>query len=75
MTSKIQVDEISDENGDSPVTFPLGVEIPTGYALDAPHLVVNGTLTAGSFVGDGTALTGIEFATVAKTIAFSYIAT
>lgn len=75
MASQIQVDNIASEDGTAPVTFPHGVSVPAGFAITAPDATVNGALTAGSFVGDGSALSGVSFATVAKTFAFSFIAT
>lgn len=75
MSSKIQVDSIQGVDAESSPNFPLGVSVPSGYAVDCSGgMVVNGTLTATSFVGDGSNLTGIDFATLSKTVAFSILA-
>lgn len=76
MSSKINVDKIS---GSSPentaVTFPQGISIPSGQSINSSSgMQVTGTLSATSFVGDGSRLTGVSFATVSKTIAFSLLA-
>ena len=76
MASKIQVDSIGGEDPtDSPTTFPQGITVPSGFAINSSSgMVVNGTLTATTLIGDGTQLTGVEFATISKTIAFSLLA-
>ena len=73
MASKIQLDSIQG-NSTTAVSFSQGVTIPSSKTITANGMNVSGTLTANSFVGDGTGITGITFATVAKTFAFSLIA-
>lgn len=75
MSSKIQVDSIQGlDPAESPVTFPLGATIPSGQILSSTSMSVDGTLTATTFVGNGDNLTGVTFATVSKTFAFSLLA-
>ena len=73
--SKIQVDSIqSFDPPDSSVILSQGATIPSGKTISGSgNINVVGTLT-GTFSGDGSAITGIEFATLSKTIAFSLLA-
>lgn len=76
MTSQIQVNFIqSYDPANSAVTFPEGIYVPSGKSINSSSgMVISGILTATSFVGDGSALTGVSFATASKSIAFSLIA-
>jgi hypothetical protein len=73
--SKIQVDSIqSFDPPDSSVILSQGATIPSGKTISGSgNINVDGTLT-GTFSGDGSAITGVTFATVSKTIAFSLLA-
>jgi phage gp45-like len=67
MPSKIQVDSISTDQNTAP-TLTQGATIPSGKTISGTGgMTVNGTLT-GTFSGDGSALTGVTFATKGKTI-------
>ena len=73
--SKIQVDSIqSFDPPDSSVILSQGATIPSGKTISGSgNINVDGTITA-TFVGNGEGLTGVEFATLSKTIAFSLLA-
>jgi hypothetical protein len=74
--SKIQVDSIqSFDPPDSSVILSQGATIPSGKTISAAgNMNVVGIITATSFVGNGDGITGVNFATVSKTIAFSLLA-
>jgi hypothetical protein len=74
--SKIQVDSIqSFDPPNSAVILPQGATVPSGKTISgAGDINVNGTLTSTTFVGNGDGITGVNFATVSKTIAFSLLA-
>ncbi len=73
MTSKIQVDAIQTEENTA-VEFSLGAIVPSGQTISGSGGVsVVGVMTATSFVGDGSGLTGVQFATVARSIAYSIL--
>lgn len=70
MTSKIQVDKIVNVDDNGPVIFTQGINLASGQTLNSSGgMNISGTLTATSFSGDGTNLTGINFATEGKAIA------
>ena len=73
--SKIQVDTIqSFDPPDSSVILSQGATIPSGKTISGSgNINVDGTLT-GTFVGNGDGITGVTFATISKTIAFSLLA-
>ena len=89
MPSQIRVDKIADLNDSGAVNLPYGGNIPTGQTLAISGNINNtgvstvGVLSATSanitgivtetFVGDGSALTGIPVVTASKAIAFAYI--
>ena len=57
--SKIQVDAIQSNNG-SPVIFAFGCPIPYGKTLAASgNLSISGVITATSFTGSASGITGI----------------
>ena len=74
--SKIQVDSIqSFDPPDSSVILSQGATIPSGKTISGSgNINVVGSVTATSFVGNGDGITGVNFATVSKTIAFSLLA-
>ena len=74
--SKIQVDSIqSFDPPDSSVILSQGATIPSGKTISAAgNMNVVGIITATSFVGNGDGITGVNFATVSKTIAYSLLA-
>ena len=72
MSSKIQVDSIATDQN-SAVTLSQGATIPSGKTISGAGSVNVGVISATSFSGNGTALTGLSFSTVAKSFAFSLI--
>ena len=74
--SKIQVDSIqSFDPPDSSVILSQGATIPSGKTISGSgDMNVVGNVTATSFVGNGDGITGVNFATVSKTIAYSLLA-
>jgi hypothetical protein len=74
--SKIQVDSIqSFDPPDSSVILSQGATIPSGKTISSSgDMNVVGNVTATSFVGNGDGITGVNFATVSKTIAYSLLA-
>ena len=72
--SKIQVDSIQTIE-DSAITLSQGAIIPSGKTISSSgNMNVVGIITATSFVGNVDGITGVVFATVSKTIAFSLLA-
>ena len=72
MPSKIQVDSISTDQNTAP-TLTQGATIPSGKTISGTGgMTVNGTLT-GTFSGNGSALTGLTFATIQKLIVINLI--
>lgn len=60
MPSQIQVDSIQASDPSGPVIVSYGASIPsTGIITGAGGISVTGVITATSFVGDGSQLTGI----------------
>lgn len=74
--SKIQVDSIQGSDPpNSPTTLSQGAIISSGKTISGSgDINVVGIITATSFVGNGDGITGLNFATVSKTIAFSLLA-
>ena len=73
MPSKIQVDSIVTDQNTAP-TLPQGATIPSGKTISGSgNMNVVGVLTATSFSGDGSAITGLNISTLKKSIGFSLI--
>ena len=73
MPSKIQVDSIATEQNTA-ITLSQGATIPSGKTISgAGGINVVGVLTATTFSGNGSALTGITIPTEGKAIAISLI--
>jgi len=73
MTSKIQVDSIATEQNTA-ITLSQGATISSGKTISGSgNMNVVGVLTATTFSGNGSALTGITIATKGKVIAISLI--
>ena len=73
MASRIRVDSISG-NESTPVNLGLGATIASGYYLTcAGNMSVSGILTATSFSGNGSNISGIPVTTVQKVITFSFL--
>lgn len=72
--SSIQVKEITNRLGTGAPTLTHGATVPVGYGLTAAGGInVVGVLTSTTFVGDGSALTGISGATVGQAISFKIL--
>ncbi len=73
MPSKIQVDSIATDQNTAP-TLTQGATIPSGKTISgAGNVNVVGILTATTFVGNGSALTGFTFSTLSNLIAINLI--
>lgn len=71
--SKIQVDSIKTEENGS-VNLAFGATLPSGQSISSSGgMNVVGIVTAASFIGDGSGITGITFASVSRTFAFSLL--
>jgi len=69
MTSKLQVDNIVNVDNNGPVIFPQGINLGTGQTLNSSGgMNIDGTLTATTFVGDGTNLSGLSIVSNGKAI-------
>lgn len=74
--SVIKIDSISSNRNsyNSPVIFPYGMEISTGYALTcAGGINVSGACTAAAYSGSGALLTNLPGVTISKTFAITTI--
>ena len=89
MASQVRVDQITDLNGSAAPELVHGATIPSGQPfnvggnlnltgvatvgfLTAQNASV-GIITANSFVGDGSGLTGLQVLGEAKAIAFAFL--
>ena len=71
--STIQVNGIEGIDG-APVTLGFGATVPSGaYLTIQGNLSVSGVITANSFAGDASALTGMSVASTSFTIAYNYL--
>lgn len=72
--SKIKVDSISNKTDDGAPELTYGAIIPSGQQFTVNGNVnVSGIITASSFSGNGSGLTGLRIATPSKAIAYQYI--
>jgi hypothetical protein len=73
--SSLRVNTITNTAGTGPVEFTNGVSIASGQVISAPNVNLTGIVTASSFDGDGSRITGFvaNEITNSKTIAFSLI--
>jgi len=72
--SKIQVDSVEAYDPAGPVTVSYGASVPSGQTFTAEGNVnIVGVVTATSFSGNGSGLTGLTIATQSKAIAFTLI--
>ena len=89
MASQVRVDQITNLNGDGAPELVYGATVPSGQPftvngdlnltgvatvgfLTTQNATV-GIVTASSFVGDGSGLTGLQVLGEAKAIAFAYL--
>jgi hypothetical protein len=89
MASQVRVDQITNLNGDGAPELLHGATVPSGGTFTSSgdlsltgvatvgflttQNVTVGVITAASFVGDGSGLTGLQVLGEAKAIAFAYI--
>jgi len=76
MPSVIKIDSIlsNRDSSNSPVIFPYGMEIGSGYALTcAGGMNISGECTSSNYIGSGALLTDLPIATISKILAFSTI--
>lgn len=73
MPSRINVNQIT-SSSDGPVNLNSGITIPSGKQFSIQGNVnVTGVLTATSFTGDGSGLTGLPTITTSKVFAYKRI--
>ena len=69
----LKVDSITNKSNNASPELSQGATIPSGKTISgAGGMTVNGTLT-GTFSGDGSALTGLTFATISNIYAIKLI--
>jgi len=72
--SQIQVNKITGKNGNDPVIIAYGASVTSGKVFSVGGDVnIIGIVTATSFVGNGSGLTGLSIATNTKAIGLSII--
>jgi hypothetical protein len=72
--SKINVDTIVNKTDSGPPTFTRGFTVGAGYALTAfGGVTIDGTVTATSFVGDGSGITNLPVSSAGKLLAIKRI--
>lgn len=73
--SSLRANKIVNANDDGPVEFSKGLTISQNYPLASEKLVINssGIVTATSFRGNGSGLTGLTGIPTKKAIALSFI--
>ena len=72
--AKIKVNSIVNRNDDGATELKFGASIPAGQSISGSgNINIVGVVTATSFSGNGSDLTGLIIATASKTIAFKKI--
>lgn len=73
--SSLRVNTITNTAGTGPVEFTKGVSVPSGQVIAAPNINLTGIITATSFVGNASRVTGFvaNEVTSSKAIAFTLI--
>ena len=71
---KLKVNFISNKNESGAVELTYGASIPSGQTISGSGgIVAVGVVTASTYYGDGSGLTGLTVGTASKTIAFKKI--
>lgn len=70
--TRLKVNTITNRNDNGPVLLPHGATIPSGQIVSG-QLSVAGIVTATSFVGDGSQISGVVVSTISKSIALNRI--
>ena len=89
MASQVRVDSVTNLNGDGPPELVHGATVPSGGTFTAngdlnisgvatvgfltTQNATVGVITATSFVGDGSGLTGLTVLGESKAVAFAYL--
>jgi len=68
--SILRVDNITNSTQDGRPVLAVGASISAGYALTATQMIVNGSITASSFQGDGSQLVNLPTISDSKVLAF-----
>lgn len=73
--SSLRVNKITNTAGTGAVEFTKGASLPSGQVIAAPNVNLTGIITASSFVGNGSRITGFvdKEVTNSKAIAFTLI--
>lgn len=73
--SSLRANKIVNANDDGPIEFSKGLTISQNYPLASERVVINssGIVTATSFRGNGSQLTGLSGVTTKKAIALSFV--
>jgi hypothetical protein len=73
--SSLRVNTITNTTGTGPVEFTKGVSVPSDQVIITPNVNLTGIVTASSFIGNGSEITGFieNEVTISKSIAFSLI--
>lgn len=70
----LNVNQITNANNNGAVTALNGVVVPVGFAVTCSGSIISsGTVTAGSFSGDGSQLTALPLANVKTATAYKYL--
>ena len=72
--SELRVDTILSASGtdSDPVEFPHGLNVTTGYSMDAGTVNVTGVITATSYSGDGSGITNLSVVSPGSVIATAF---
>lgn len=68
--SSVRVNSITNRSDDGPVELTYGADVPS---IVSGNISLSGIVTATTFSGNGSQLTGIPITTISKAIAFKYI--
>lgn len=73
--STLKINKLVNLNDDGAVEFSKGLTLPSGYGLDPESYKINssGIVTATTFYGAGTGITGLSGVSTKKAIALSFL--